>query len=193
MLTQLFAQSFSDEELIRQISHLDNTMEMGYEIDVNAFSQEKIVNIFKAHYKQLELIEKLRGNELFKFNFFKGKGHSFRRVELHKLSNQFFQKALYFYFKLPKPRTQATIDKAFRTYGQMALNYMALDEKDSAYVNYKKAVIFSEKNIQRRILKASALNNLGMFCSEQLYQYDSAIYYLEKAQKEMGAITDEEF
>lgn len=189
--SSLIAQELSQEQLVKRFSELDSLYLKNYKKNnLNSFKKDEIVEYLKVYYEQHDLLQKIKGHEELKFKFFKQKGNQFRRLKLYKESNKNFYLSFYYFSRLKQPVNHHLKSYNYGTFGEMAENYLHLNKKDSVYMQYKKGITFSQLKMQKRILQASALNNLGIFFSEQLQQYDSAMYYLTRAQKEMGAIDD---
>ncbi|WP_459212372.1 hypothetical protein [Aquimarina rhabdastrellae] len=184
----------TQKELLQRYHELDSLAQLQfYDPNFNSFGKEKIEEVFSLYYEQLSLLKEIEGKEILKFKFYKQRGQLFKKIKILKESNKNFYKSIEYYNRIEGGLPQTIIDNAFGTYGEMADNYRDLNQIDSVGIQYRRGIAFSQANIKRKILRASAYNNMGIHFSETIKQYDSALFYLKEAQHEMGNIADPEF
>ncbi|MDH7448396.1 hypothetical protein QBK95_22405 [Aquimarina sp. 2201CG14-23] len=182
-------QYHNQEELLKRFHELDSVSK-GYYLDPNIefFDAEKIEKTIVLYYQQLDILSSIKGNEVLKFNFYKRQGQLFKELKILNESNTNFYKSIYYFSKLKNADVKKIIGDAFLIYGELADNYLDLNQVDSVYTMHNRSTQFSNEYAERKILKVSALSNMGVYFSETLKQYDSAMYYFGKAQKEITTI-----
>ena len=155
--------------------------------DIFYLKESEILNLIDINFKELELLDSI-DNDTLKMKFYERISHRFRMVELYEVANQISLKGIHTFNKNKNLAKHKSAIINFRNYGQIAGNYLALHKKDSALIYYKKGTDFADIYVNDKILRASAYNNMGMYLSEELKDYDEAIIYLNKAQQIMGTI-----
>lgn len=173
----------TDVVLVKELRVLEKEIE-------KAFETKNIEQFITVYYKQLEILESIKGNEDTKYKIYKNKGDYFKRVKLYRESNKNYKLALHYWNKIDDTLIDLYISSGgFFANNLLADNYVKLAYLDSATVQYKKIIEYTQQKkikfdpieFEESLIKASAINNVGVHLLENLNQFDLALPYFKKA------------
>ena len=183
--------STEQKQLLKEFYKIDSIVHQQFESSkIHRYSEKEFEELIKLYLKELELLEKIAGEERLKFITYKFRGGDLMRLDLLKEANESMELSYIHFYKIKGELDQNIILHGYLGYVDLAKNYTRLNEMDKATKHYKNALDFTRKYYSKIAHEATALNNLGIHFSENLHQKDSALIYFAKAKKIVENISD---